>query len=69
MKRTRMHAAAAMLAAALAWPASARAQVSPDILGTSTPQILAGTVAALPSCAAWRPAGICFWLRCTPLFH
>ena len=26
MKRTRMHAAAAMLAAALAWPASARAQ-------------------------------------------
>ena len=66
MKRTRMHAAAAMLAAALAWPASARAQVSPDILGTSTPQILAGTVAALPSCAAWRPAGICFWLRCTP---
>lgn len=56
------------LAAALTGLGSAQAQTQllPDILGTSTPTILAGTLAALPSCAAWHPTGVCFFLRCTP---
>jgi integrating conjugative element protein (TIGR03756 family) len=30
----------------------------------TTPEILAGTVAAIPSCLRWMPIGVCFWLRC-----
>jgi len=32
---------------------------------TTTAQIIANTVAAAPSCAAWRVSGTCFWLRCS----
>ena len=46
-------------------PIRASAQVSPDIVGTATPAILATTVAGFPSCIAWRPTGVCFFLHCT----
>lgn len=42
------------------------AQVSPGIVGTTTPKILATTAKAFPRCVAWRPKGVCFFLRCTP---
>lgn len=32
----------------------------------TTPQILATTVAGLPSCLDYCFVGVCFWLRCTP---
>ena len=56
----------ASLALALATiPVRVNAQVSPDIVGTATPAILATTVAGFPSCIAWRPTGVCFFLHCT----
>lgn len=51
--------ATALLAlATAATPAPARAE------STTTAQILADTVSAAPSCAAWRVSGTCFWLKC-----
>ena len=56
----------ASLALALAtMPVRVNAQVSPDIVGTATPAILATTVAGFPSCIAWRPTGVCFYQHCT----
>ena len=43
----------------------AQAQVSPDIVGTTTMQILGSTLQAFPSCVQWRPTGVCFFLYCT----
>lgn len=51
------------VAAAMAFsPAPASAQVGT----TNTAAIMASTIAALPSCLAYRVTGMCFWLRCTP---
>lgn len=47
------------------WPGQAKAQVSPDIIGTTTPKLLATTAAGFPSCLAWRPTGVCFFLKCS----
>lgn len=63
LARRALTAAALFVAAAALRPA--HAQVSPDILGTNTAAILATTVAGFPSCIAWRPTGVCFWLHCT----
>jgi len=32
---------------------------------TTTPQIVAQTITAAPSCVRWMPIGMCFWLRCS----
>ena len=32
---------------------------------TTTPQIVAETIAAAPACMRWMPIGLCFWLRCS----
>jgi integrating conjugative element protein (TIGR03756 family) len=32
---------------------------------TTTAEITATTMGGAPACMAWRPSGVCFWLRCT----
>jgi integrating conjugative element protein (TIGR03756 family) len=66
MARTRTVSAgvALLLAAGLGAPQPATAFDAPatDI---TTPEILAHTVAAIPSCLRWMPIGVCFWLSCS----
>ncbi len=46
----------------VARPAAASTVPPSDI---TTPEILAATVSALPSCLRWMPLGTCFWLSCS----
>lgn len=44
------------------WPTLSLARL------TTTPEIIAHTISAIPACMQWVPVlGICFWLTCTPL--
>lgn len=65
--RTRLMRAISALGLGLALAARpAQGQVSPDVVGTTTPQILTSTLQAFPSCVQWRLTGVCFFLHCTP---
>lgn len=58
--RLRAVAIAAAASMLIAGPAAAQ------LATTNTAAIMGATVAAIPSCLAYRVTGVCFWLRCTP---
>nr|WP_286197751.1 TraU family protein [Variovorax boronicumulans] len=60
--RHRLRAVAIAAAASLLIAGPAAAQLAT----TNTAAIMGATVAAIPSCLAYRVTGVCFWLRCTP---
>jgi integrating conjugative element protein (TIGR03756 family) len=65
--KRRVVTAMAMLLLAVTLGGTPRPAPAFDVPPTNitTPEILAGTVAAIPSCLRWMPIGVCFWLRCS----
>lgn len=51
------HTAIALSVGGLLAPVAAQERLT-------TAQVLANTMVGAPACAAWRPSGTCFWLRC-----
>ena len=60
MSSARYSPLVALLALMASQPAAAQATDT-----TNTAKILTDTVSAAASCANWRVAGVCFWLRCS----